>query len=108
MQGIELTEYTIWYALAIVVAAILLDAVLGVLKSFKADTEPFDIRKLPQFVATNILPYVGGLAIFALVANIIGNPFDQSFYVVAAAVLVKYLVEIKDKLSTLFNINLEK
>jgi hypothetical protein len=103
---IELIDYTIWYALAIVVAAIILDALLGIVNTFKPDTENFDFRKLPQFVATNIFPYVGGLTLVATLANVIGDPYTALFYPIAAAVLIKYLTEIKDKISVLFGISL--
>ena len=101
-----LVDYTIWYALAIVVGAIVLDALLAVINTFKPDTENFDFKKLPQFVATSIFPYVGGLGMLAIVANVINEPFSAIFYPIAAAVLVKYLTEIKDKLSILFGITL--
>lgn len=105
---VELGDYTIWYALAIVIAAIILDALLAVINTFKADGDDFDLRKLARFVATSIFPYVGGLAVLALVANVIGEPYSGIFYPVAVAVLLKYLTEIKDKLSTLFGITLNK
>lgn len=108
IETIELVDYTIWYALLIVTAAIVLDAVLGIVNTFKPDTENFDFRKLPQFVATNIFPYVGGLGMLALVANVISEPFSVIFYPVAVAVLLKYLTEIKDKLAKLFGIEISR
>ncbi len=106
MIEISLIDYTVWYALAIVVAAITLDALLAVINTFKKDTENFDLRKLPRFVATSIFPYVGGLALVAVLANVIGDPYSALFFPVAGAVLLKYLTDIKDKLSILFGINL--
>ena len=99
-----ITELTVWNALLIVVVAIVLDAVIGALTTLKSGMAAFDIRMLPQFVATNIFPYVGGLVVLALVAEFIGNPYDAIFYPVAAAVAVKYIAEIKDKVYVLFGI----
>lgn len=107
METIELVDYTIWYALAIVIAAIILDVLLAVVNTFKASEDDFDLRKLAQFVATSIFPYVGGLAMLALVSNVIGEPYSGIFYPVAVAVLLKYLTEIKDKLSILFGISVK-
>ncbi len=100
----ELVNLPILNATLIVVAAIVLDAVLGVIKSFKPDTEPFEFKKLPQFIASGILPYVGGLIVLAVVAQFIGEPYTAIYYPLAAAVLAKYLVEIKDKFACLFNL----
>lgn len=99
-----INELTVWNALIVVIAGILLDAVLGILKTLKPDNENFDLRKLPQFVQTQILPYVGGLGVLAIVAEFIGQPYDAMFYPVAVAVLVKYAAEIKDKLANLFGL----
>ena len=100
-----LLELSVWDATLIVVTAILLDAVVGILKTFKKENENFDIRKLPQFVATNVFPFVGGLVILAVVAECVGQPYDGLFYPIAVAVLVKYVAEIKDKLANLFGVN---
>ena len=100
-----LLELTVWRLLLIIVAGILLDAVLGVLVTFKPDEENFDIRKLPRFIATNIFPYVGGLAVVAIVADQVGQPYDFVFYGFAVPVVAKYLAEIKDKLFVLFGVD---
>lgn len=100
-----LLELTVWQVLTIVVAGILLDAVLGVLNTFKPSEENFDIRKLPQFIAQNVFPYVGGLAAVALVADRVGEPYNYVFYFFAVSVVAKYVAEIKDKLFLLFGVN---
>ena len=99
-------ELSVWNALLVVVGAIVLDAVFGVLKTFKKDQENFDIRKLPQFVAAGVFPYVGGLVALAIVAEYIGQPYDNIFYPVAVAVGLKYLAEMVDKLKALFGMEL--
>lgn len=101
-----LLELSVWDATLIVVAAILLDAVVGILKTFKKENENFDIRKLPQFVATNVFPFVGGLVVLAVVAEYVGQPYDGLFYPIAGAVLAKYVAEIKDKLANLFGVSM--
>ena len=105
--SIELTDMTVISALLVVVVAIILDALLAIVKTFKPDNENFDLRKLPQFVATGILPYVGGLGVLAIAAQLIGDPYTAIFYPVAAAVLAKYVFDIKDKVLNLFNVSIE-
>ena len=97
-------ELPIFTVLLIVLAAILVDTLFGVFDALKAGE--FDIRLLPQFLATSVLPYVGGLAILAFVTHLVGGPFGYLFYMVALAVLAKYLAEIKDKIQQLFGIDI--
>lgn len=102
-----LNEVTVWYATLIVVASILLDAIIGILLTFKEGTENFDFKKLPQFIANNIFPYVGGLLVIAIAAEFIGTPYDVIFYPLAVAILAKYIVEIKDKLKIMFDVDIK-
>jgi len=99
-------ENTVIYLFITVTAAIVVDTVLGVVKSFKAGYDSFDIRLLPKFLATGILPYVGGLGIIALAAQFIGEPYAVLFYTTAAGVTAKYVAEIKDKLMAIFGLQL--
>ena len=99
-------ENTVIYLFITVTAAIVIDTVLGVIKSFKAGQDSFDIRLLPKFLATGILPYVGGLGIIALVAQFIGEPYVVLFYATATGVTAKYVAEIKDKLTAIFGLQL--
>lgn len=101
-----LLNATVWYALFVVVVAILLDAVLGIIKTFKPDEENFDFKKLPQFVSNSIFPYVGGLVALAVVAEFVGQPYDAIFYPVAVAVGLKYVNEIYEKAKTLFGVGI--
>jgi len=96
LQTIDLSNFGVFHALAIVVAAILADTVLGILKTFKAGQENFNLRKLPQFLATGVLPYAGGLGVIAIIAGVLGEPYTVIFYPVAATALLKYLADIKD------------
>lgn len=73
---------------------ILVDVVLGILVSITQKT--FDPRKLPSFLQSSILPYVGSLMILALASWI---PAMQAlFFAATAAVSVKFLADIKDKI----------
>lgn len=99
-----LLEMTVWKALFVVVVAIIVDAVLGIIKTFKPDEENFDLGKLPQFVAESIFPYVGGLVVLGAVAQFVGKPYDAVFYPVAVMVGVKYVKEIWEKARKLFGV----
>jgi len=87
-------------ALAGVLALILLDFVLGVLIAMKEGT--FDVRKLPQFLESSFIPYAGGLLILALFSNV-DPTLSVLFLTIAAAVYVKFLADIKDKVAQLFS-----
>jgi len=86
-------------ALAGVLALILLDFILGALVAMKTST--FDVRKLPQFLETSFVPYVGGLLILALFSNT-DPTLSVLFFATSAAVYAKFLADIKTKLAQLF------
>ena len=94
------------YAFILVAAAIVIDTMLGVIKAAVSDYDGFDIRELPRFLVTGILPYVGSLVILAMATELIGEPFAALFYPAAAATLAKFVVEIRDKLIDLLGINI--
>lgn len=90
-------------ALGAILVIILLDTLLGVILSIRAGT--FDVRKLPQFMVTNLLPYAGGLLILALAGWVAGDYSTQLlaiFYAAAAATGAKFLAEAKDKVIQIF------
>lgn len=95
-------ELPVMTVLIIVMVAILLKTAFGILLAIKEAV--FDVRKVPQFLATNVVPYLGGMAILAFVTHLVGGPFGYLFYMVALAVLAKYLTEIKDKINLLFGL----
>jgi len=87
-------------SLIVSLCSILLDFVMGVLISIKEKT--FDASKLPQFIATNVFPYVGGLTIVAVLAIYVPD-LNYLFYTGVALVIVKFSKEaLLDKLKTLF------
>lgn len=94
------------WAFLIVAAAIVIDTVLGAIKAAKSDYDSFDFRRLPKFLGTGILPYIGGLGILAIAAEVIGEPFAALFYAAAAATTAKYITDIKDKLSNILGIDI--
>lgn len=99
-------QQSVFITFLIVVVAIVIDVLLGAIKAAKADYDSFDFRKLPKFLATGVLPYVGGLGILALAAEFVGDVFVGLFYPAAAAVTIKYVAEIKDKLIAIFGVQL--
>ena len=86
-------------ALGGVLALILVNLVLGTLLAIKTST--FDVRKLPQFLETNLLPYIGGLLVLALFSNM-DPALSVLFFTISAAVYAKFLANIKDQLVQLF------
>lgn len=87
----------------LVVVFILLDTFLGIILSIKAKT--FNVRKLPQFIGTNLFPYIGGLLVLALASYITGEYSTQIvtiFYAAAIATEIKFIAEIKDKVTQIF------
>lgn len=83
-----------WYTLGAALVVILVDVAVGVLASIVTST--FDVRKLPSFLRQNVLPYLGALTLLALVA---AQPeMKVLFFAAAAAVVAKFLADIKDKI----------
>lgn len=89
--------------LATVMVLILADTFLGIILSIKA--RAFNVRKLPNFIAVNLFPYIGGLAVLGLAAYFGGAYSIQIaaiFYAAAAATAGKFIAEIKDKAKQIF------
>lgn len=62
----------------------------------------FDIRLAPQFLITNILPYIGVLFITALL-TLADDSFKPVFYFMTTIITAKFGVEaLKDKLTQFF------
>lgn len=82
--------------LRVVVGLIVLDALLGVALAVKR--KEFDWEKLPQFLATNIFPYVGGILATGLAAVVAGGKdVPELFYAVGAIASARYLKSCRDK-----------
>lgn len=94
---------TILTALGAILAIVLLDMLLGVILSIRAGT--FDVRRLPQFLATNVFPFVGGLCVLGAATLFAGDYSMQIaaiFYAAVAATIAKFIAEIKDKVIQIF------
>lgn len=93
-------DNTILNSLIISLVLILTDALMGILLSIKGKT--FDIRVMPQFLKTNLLPYIGGLLIIGIGANYISELMPV-FLTCVSLVSIKFGIEIiKDKVIKLF------
>lgn len=82
-----------------VLGLILADFIFGVLVAFK--NRAFSASKLAQFVQTNLIPYMGALLLLALFSNS-NTELEALFFTIAAVVTVKFLADIKDKVSQIF------
>ncbi|KLU63438.1 hypothetical protein CEB3_c02010 [Peptococcaceae bacterium CEB3] len=83
-----------------VLALVLADFVLGVLVSLKQGT--FNLSKLPRFVETSLIPYIGGLLVLALFSKT-NAELGALFFTIAATITAKFLADIVAKVSQLFN-----
>lgn len=91
---------TIINSLIVVLGSIILDFLVSVLISIKDKT--FDVSKLPRFLASNVLPYMGGLIILAGFANFIPD-FMSLFLGGVGIVTLKFSKEaLLDKFKLLF------
>ena len=96
-----MTNSPILASLAGVLAPILLDFIMGVIVSLKQ--HKFSLSILPQFIATNLLPYVGGLAVLAVFAIYV-PALEYLFYMGIGLVGIKFTKEaLIDKLTILFS-----
>lgn len=106
MNGLEfdfdfLLALPVFTVLAYVVVAILVDALFGIILSIK-DGE-FSFQELPRFLGTNLVPYVFGLIILAIVAEYQGAVFQYLFYTVALFVVARYVAKLKEKIESLWS-----
>jgi len=101
--GVVGPDLGIEMSLMIVAMLIVLDTVLGVLKGIML--KDFHWSLLPQFLATGVVPFLGGLIVLAVMAHFIPEPFAPMFYVSAAAASAKYVSDIWDKLRFVYGEN---
>lgn len=80
--------------------AIATDAIFGWI--FAVTRGTFDIRLVPQFLRTNLFPYMTGLLLLAIV-SVAAPDYKPLFYFVYTIVIAKFGVEaLKDKLVKIF------
>jgi len=85
-----------------VLALIAASLFLGIFISIKNKT--FDLKKLPDFLVHDILPYVGALLILALLAPY--NDEIKALYIFAIGVVtLMFLFDLKDKIKKLFGVS---
>ena len=91
------------YSLMAITSLIIFDAIFGVLLSIKVGD--FDLEKVKRFLATNILPYIGGLGLLALGAMYVAPEFFSAVYsLVATLVVIGYLKSLYAKLQNYFGV----
>lgn len=88
-------DVTILYTLLAALSVVLIDTLLGIVKAIAAGN--FDLRYLPRFLQTTLLPYVGSLLILAVFAVLVAE-IKALLMASATFVIAKFLAEIKDKL----------
>lgn len=94
-------DTAIMKCLIVALATIFLDVIMGILLSVKNGS--FSLNKLPQFLATNIVPYMGGLIVLAVFANYVSD-LSYAFYAGTALVAVKFSKEaLIDKIKALLS-----
>lgn len=82
-------------ALLALLVLIMVNAALGIIRAIADDV--FDVREMARFVRQHVLFDVGALMILAS-ASVVQEAITAIFYAAAAALTVKYLAKIKDKL----------
>jgi len=97
---LDIFDPAVLLGLRLAILAILADTVIGwILAATKGE---FDIRLVPRFLQTSIVPYVGVLLVLALVT--VADPaYEPVFYFICTLVTAKFGVEaMKDKLTRFF------
>ena len=88
-------------SLLVVLAVIFVDAILGVMLSIK--TKTFSLSILPDFLVSNIFPYVGGLIVLALLSVYMAE-LEYLYWFAATVVTAKFSKEaLLDKITALFS-----
>ena len=83
-----------------VLGLILAEFIFGVLVSLRSGN--FSLSKLPQFVQTSLIPYIGGLLVLALFSNA-NAELGALFFTIAATITVKFLADITAKAAQVFD-----
>lgn len=83
-----------------VLGLIMADFIFGVLVSLRNGN--FNFSKLPQFVETSLVPYIGGLLVLALFSNV-NTELGALFFTIAATITAKFLADIVAKANQLFS-----
>lgn len=91
---------TLFNALLVPCGSIVVDTVAGIILSLK--NKDFSVSKLPQFIATNVFMYIGGLCVFAYIATYV-PALSYFYYGCIGFVTLKYSKEaLLDKAKQIF------
>ncbi|GEM_PF-6364273 len=88
-----------WHAFSAVTILVLADVLLGIILAIRF--QRFDLRQLPKFLQTGVLPVLGSLLVAGSAAMVVEEMLVL-FYAAVASATVKYLADIKDKLTAIF------
>lgn len=101
--GVQIIEFiSVGQALQVVALFIVADALMGVMVALRLGQ--FDFQRTVQFLATNALPYLGGLLVLGLLAVGAGEHFAPVFIVIAGMVAAVYLHGVLLKAIKLFGL----
>ena len=95
-------DMTIVYTLLAALSVIVIDTLLGIVRAVAAGD--FDVRYLPKFMQTALLPYVGSMLILAVFSVFIAE-IKALLMISAGFVIPKFLAEIKDKMKDMLLLN---
>ena len=101
-----INDLTVWRALIIVVTIIAVDTIFGILVAITQKQFRVEVKKLPQFLVTGVLPYLGALTLLAALNEYVPEwtvIFTGVFYSSAVFVLTKYITTIGEKIKILFS-----
>ena len=101
-----INDLTVWRVLILVLVFIFADMLFGVFVAIRREEFKVSLTKLPRYLRTGVLPYLGALTLLAGLHDYVpewGLVFQSVFYTSAIFVLAKYVVDIKDKIQCLFS-----
>ena len=88
------------YTLLVIIGLIVVDTLMGIIKAFASKS--FDVRLLPDYLRTSVLPYIGALIILGIGALYVQPElFGGIFAASALATIAKFGTDIIDKTKTM-------
>jgi hypothetical protein len=91
----------IWQSILIITIVISVDVLLGVFLALKKKV--FDIREMSRYVASDIVPFIGGLLLLAILSHFLKGYFTGVFFTSAVLVAARYVKDISVKVKELFS-----
>lgn len=102
---INITSLAIGRALLAVLFLIVADTALGIIVALRRNELKVEIDKLPQYLKTGVVPYLGGLVIIAILTAVLPGATAEVrgiFYGSAGLVIAKYSSDLAAKIKCLF------